>query len=70
MEYNDEKILSDEDYAVIAEKYTAELKKRGYVFVHVGENGEKLVDEIFEVLGRLRSLLLFLGGFLGTGKLF
>ena len=71
MEYNDEKLLSPEEYSIMAQEYSAALKKRGFVFVQVDQLVDrKLLEEIFDCLGKLRSCLLFLGGFLGTGKLF
>ena len=71
MEYNDEKLLSVQEYAAMAQEYATALKKRGFVFVQIDELIDKsLVDDVFDCLGKLRSCLLFLGGFLGTGKLF
>ncbi len=71
MEYNDEKLLSTKEYEVMAQEYSKALKKRGFIFVQIDEMIDKvLVDDIFETLGKIRSCLLFLGGFLGTGKLF
>ena len=71
MEYNDEKLLSPDEYSVMAEAYSAALKKRGFVFVQVDALiDQKLIEEIFDCIGKIRSCLLFLGGFLGTGKLF
>ncbi len=76
MEYNDEKLLGVDEYAVMAQEYMAALKRRGFVFVQLDDVASDMVvdatltDDIFDCLGKIRSCLLFLGGFLGTGKLF
>ena len=71
MEYNDEKLLSIDEYEVMAKAYSAHLKDKGFIFVQVdGREHDELVAETFELFSKLKSSLLFLGNFLGTGRMY
>ena len=51
MEYNDEPILSLQDYEVMAKEYNKSLKKRGFIFVQIDNyEVEQLVEETFNLL--------------------
>ena len=70
MEYDDEKLLSLEEYEVMAKEYSKSLKKSGFVFIKVDENlCEELVSEIFELYQKIYASLLFLGKFSNLDKL-
>lgn len=71
MEYNDEAMPSIEQYAQMADAYMKNMRKKGFIFVKVEEEEVcHLVQNIFDDLAKERSTLMFLGGFLGTGKIF
>lgn len=71
MEYNDEAMPSMQQYAQMAEAYMKNMRKKGFIFVKVeDEDVRTLVQNIFDDLGKERSMLMFMGGFLGTGKIF
>lgn len=71
MEYNDEQLLSVENYQLMAKAYSNELKKRGFTVVQVdNEETNTLAQEIFDQLINIKSILLMLGGFLNTGKFY
>ena len=71
MEYNDEKLLSVQDYEIMAKAYSNHLKSKGFVFVQVdATENELLISEVFELMSKIKSCLRFLGNFLGTGRLY
>ncbi len=71
MEYNDEKLLSIDEYEIMAKAYSAHLKDKGFIFVQVdGRENEQLICDTYELFCRIKSSLLFLGNFLNTGKLY
>lgn len=71
MQYNDEQILSCSSYEVIAKAYANAMKEKGFIFVQVdNEKNRMLIDETFSTLSKIKSCLFFMGGFLGTGKLY
>lgn len=71
MEYNDEQILSCSSYEVMARAYANAMKERGFMFVQVdNEKNRELIDDTFSRLAEIKSCLFFLGGFLGTGKIY
>lgn len=71
MEYNDEQVLSINDYEIMAKAYASELKKRGFMVVQV-DSGEtkELAENLFEKLLKIKSLLFSLGGFLNTSQFY
>ena len=71
MLYNDEKLLTIEEYEVMAKAYNQSLKDRGFIFVQIdGRDNEDLAIEIFEIFSKIKSLLFHLGNFLNTGRMF
>lgn len=70
MEYNDEKLLSLEEYEIMAKEYSKSLKSGGFVFVKVDESAcDILVSEIFDLLNKISSSLRVLGNFSELNKL-
>ena len=70
MEYDDEKLLSLDDYEVMAREYSKALKKSGFVFVKVDDCAcEQLVSEIFDILAKIEASLSYLGKFSNLDKL-
>lgn len=71
MDYNDEQILSCSNYEVMAKAYAKAMKDKGFMFVQVdNEKNRALIDDTFDTLSKIKSCLFFLGGFLGTGKMY
>ena len=71
MEYNDEKILSINDYEIMAKAYANELKKRGFMVVQVdAEKNQELVEKVLLQMGIIKSHLFMLGGFLNTSQFY
>lgn len=71
MEYNDEQILSLEDYETIAKAYAKSMKNKGFIFVQVDSNEVKaLIEETFDYLAEIKSCLFIMGGFLNTSALY
>lgn len=71
MNYNDEGLLSIEQYEVMAKAYADALKKRGLKIVNIDDEiDERDVDEIFDKISNIKSLLFTLGGFLNTSTFY
>lgn len=71
MEYNDEQLLSCSNYEIMARAYANAMKEKGFMLVQVdNEKNRELIDDTFETLSRIKSCLFFLGGFLGTGRMY
>ena len=71
MEYNDEQVLGVNDYELIAKAYSSQLKKRGFMVVHIDDQQTReLLEEIFMQLFKAKSQLFMLGGFLNTSKFY
>lgn len=71
MEYNDEPILSLQDYELMAREYASALHKRGFFFVQVDdEQTNAMVEEAFQVLAEIKACLFNLGGFLNTSTMY
>lgn len=71
MRYDDEPILSIDEYEVMAKAYSASLKKKGFVIVHIdNEKNRELIYQTFDCLYKIKSCLFMLGGFLNTSKLY
>ncbi len=69
--YNDEQILSVNEYENIAKAYSNALKSKGFIIVQVdNEKNDVLIKEIFENLYFIKTLLFNLGGFMGTSKFY
>ncbi len=71
MKYNDEQILSIDEYEAMAKAYSNALKKHGFVFVKVdNEKNQELIVNVFELLSKIKSCLFLMGGFLNTSTLY
>ncbi len=71
MEYNDEKLMSMEGYATMAKAYSQSLKDRGFIFIQFdGNENEVLINEVATLFCKIKSSLLYLSGFLDTGRLY
>ena len=70
MEYNDEAIVSVGYIEEMAKAYNISLKEKGFIFINLEEEGKKiLIDEIFEILFKLRASYRFLKNFLDSQKM-
>lgn len=70
MEYNDEKTLSIEEYQLMAKAYADSLNKKGFKLINIGGPDSASIDELFQKLSSIKSLLFCMGGFLGTGQFY
>ena len=67
MEYNDEMLPTMKNFEEMARAYNFSLKQKGFVFISLEEEGKNLlVDEVFDLLFRLRASYRFLGSFLDS----
>lgn len=67
MEYNDNLFPTPEDYEKMAKAYNLSLKNQGFVFIKLNdENYAFLIDEVFDLLFKLRSMYKYLGSFMGA----
>ena len=71
MEYDDELKPTPQMYAEMAKAYSATLKEQGFVFIRLSaEDYNFLVDEVFDLLFKLRSSYRFLKGFMESNRFF
>lgn len=71
MKYNDEQILSVEDYEVMAKAYASTMKSKGFIFVQVDSSEVKaLIEETFDYLAEIKNCLFIMGGFLNTASFY
>lgn len=71
MEYNDEIILSNEDYKTLANAYAQELKARNFMLIKIDDQeNHELVQQTFDNLYHIKTLLFSLGGFLNTSQFY
>lgn len=71
MEYNDEQILSVEDYEVMAKAYASTMKSKGFIFIQVDSSVVKaLIEETFDFLAEIKTCLFIMGGFLNTASFY
>lgn len=71
MEYNDEPILTINEYENMAKAYSDALKERGFIFVRVDhEMNEQMLQEMFDLFFKINRCLFVLGGFLNTASLY
>lgn len=69
--YNDEPILSIEEYQKLAKAYSKELQNKGFMFVAIDKQKEKLLSQkAVETLHQIKGLIFSLSGFMGTGALY
>ena len=69
MEYNDEQVLSLQDYEKIAKAYAKGVRNFKIISLD-NEETQKLIEPIFELLYSIKASLFVLGGFLGTSKFY
>ena len=67
--YNDEDLPTFENFERMAKEYSNNLKNNEYKLFPNTENASLLVDDMFDLLFKLRSSYRFLNGFLGSDKL-
>lgn len=71
MNYNDDKILSIEEYETMAKAYSDALKEKGFMFVKIdNRKNEELIDNIFSQLAKIKTNLFYMGGFLNTSQFY
>ena len=71
MNYNDEQLLSIENYQQLAKAYSDALSKKGLKIISIEDNPDPMmIESIFTHLGEIKTHLLCLGGFLGTSKFY
>ncbi len=69
--YNDEQLLSINDYENLAKAYSSALKSKGFMIVQVdNEENRILLNEVFNNIYNIKSYLFCLGGFLNTSKFY
>lgn len=67
MEYNDDAFPTLSNIEEMAKAYNISLKEKGFVFINLEEEGKNLlIDEIFDLLFKLRSSYRFLGRFMDS----
>lgn len=70
MGYDDEAIASVDTIEEMAKAYGKSLKQKGFVFINLEEHGKNLlVDEVFDLLFKLRASYRYLGTFLDSNKM-
>ena len=71
MEYNDFVCPTPDEYEVLAKAYSDSLKEKGFVFVRLdNESVNVLVDEVFDLLFKLRASYRSLGSFMGADRFY
>lgn len=71
MEYNDEQILSIDEYETMAKAYSNALKKHGFVFIKIdSEKNQELITKAFELISKIKTCLFLMGGFLNTSSFY
>ena len=71
MEYNDEMLLSNEDYKTLANAYAQELKAKNFMLIKIDDHtDQELVRQTFFHLHNVKTLLFSLGGFLNTSQFY
>lgn len=68
--YQDEQILSSQQYELIARAYNEISKNEKFQFLFSNPPPAQEIEEIFSLFAIQKVLLLNLGGFLGTGKFY
>ena len=69
MEYDDFVCPTPDEYEQLARAYSNSLKQKGFVFVRLDSEGTSvLVDEVFEVMLKLRATYRALGNMMGSYK--
>ncbi len=71
MDYDDFVCPTPDEYEILAKAYSNSLKEKGFVFVRLDtESVNVLVDEVFDLLFKLRATYRSLGSFMGSDKFY
>ncbi len=71
MNYDDFACLKPDEYEVLAKAYSNSLKEKGFIFVRLDTEGtEVLIDEVFDLMFKLRSSYRLLGRFMGADRFY
>lgn len=71
MEYNDEQILNNNEYELLAKAYSDFLLTKGFKIIKIdNEKNAQLINDILLDLSKIKYCLFRMGGFLGTSKLY
>lgn len=71
MEYDDFVCPTPDEYEQLARAYSNSLKQKGFVFVRLDSEGTSvLVDEVFDLMFKLRATYRALGNFMGSDKFY
>lgn len=71
MEYNDFACPTPDEYENLAKAYMQSLRDKGFVFISLENEAQKmLVDEVFDLLFKLRASYRALGSFMGSDKFY
>ena len=70
MEYDDEAMPNISQFEEMAKAYNLSLKSKGFVFINLEEEGRNiLLDEIFDILFKLRSSYRGMGTFMSSNTM-
>lgn len=71
MEYDDFVCPTPDEYETLARAYTSSLKEKGFVFVRLDSEGTGvLVDEVFDLMFKLRATYRALSSFMGADRFY
>lgn len=71
MEYDDFVCPTPDEYQALAKAYSNSLKQKGFVFISLdNESKNILIDEVFDLMFKLRSSYRMLGNFMGSDKFY
>ena len=69
--YNDECLLPTDEYQKMAKAYADMLEKKGIRIININDEVDKnIINEIFDKLLTIKSLLFAMGGFLNTSRFY
>lgn len=71
MEYDDFVCPTPDEYEVLAKAYSDSLKEKGFIFVRLDNEGVNiLIDEVFDLMFKLRASYRSIGNFMGCDKFY
>lgn len=71
MEYDDFACLKPDEYETLARAYASSLKEKGFIFVQLDSEGKEiLIDEMFDLMFKLRASYRALGRFMGCDRFY
>ncbi len=71
MEYDDFVCPTPDEYEVLAKAYSDSLKEKGFIFVRLDNEGVNiLIDEVFDLMFKLRASYRAIGNFMGCDKFY